>query len=84
MLERYLPSLDIEALFREFGGNDGSPRELATSEGLDGLLCGVGVLVLDVDLADTEVDTCTSWTGDLDLDDGAVFAALLFDVFLDF
>jgi hypothetical protein len=41
-------------------------------------------LVFDVDLADTEVDAGTSGTGDLDFDDGSVFAAFLLDVLLDF
>jgi hypothetical protein len=42
------------------------------------------ILVLDVDFANTEVDTGAGRTGNLGLDDGSVLAALLFDVFLDF
>lgn len=80
----HLPSLDIETLLGELGRNDGSPRELATGERLDGFLCRLDVLVFDVDLADAEVDAGTSGTGDLDFDDGTIFAALLFNVFLDF
>jgi hypothetical protein len=41
-------------------------------------------LVLDVDLPNTEVDAGSSGARDLDLDDRAVFAALFFNVFLDF
>lgn len=79
-----LPSLNIEALFRELSGNDGPTRELTAGECLDGFLCRVGVLVLDVDFANTEVDAGTSGAWNLCLDDGTVLAAFLLNVFLDF
>lgn len=79
-----LPSFDIETLLRELSRNNGSPRELATGECLDGFLCRLHVLVFDIDLADTEVDAGTSGTWDLNFDNGTVFTAFLLDVFLDF
>ena len=80
----HLQNINVEALLEELSSDNGSPRELATGKRLDSLLCRVGILVLDVDLANTEVDASSSRAGDLDLDDGAVFAALLFDIFLNF
>lgn len=41
-------------------------------------------MVFDVNLADTQVDTGSCRTRDLGLDDWTIFAALFFDVFLDF
>ena len=79
-----LPGVDIEAFLGEFGRDNGSPRELATSKCLDSLLRRLCILVFDVNLANTEVDAGTGGTGNLGLNDGSVLAALLFDVFLDF
>ena len=81
---RPLPSLDVETLFGKLGRDDCSPRELTSSESLDSLLRRLSVLILDVDFANTEVGAGSCGTRDLSLDDGSVFAALLFDVFFDF
>jgi len=80
----YLPGINVKAFFRELRCDNGSPRELTTGKRLDSLLRRLCILVLDVDLANTEVDAGTSGAGNLGLDDGSVLAALLFDVFLDF
>jgi hypothetical protein len=84
MQKSRLPCIDVETFLRKVGCNDCSPRELTTGKSLDGTLCRLGILVLDVDLADTETGACTSGTWNLGLDDGAVLLALLFDVFFDF
>lgn len=81
---RHLPSINIESLFRELRRDNRSPRELSSSKSLDSALCGLGVLVLDVDLADTETGAGTCRARDLCFDNGAVFLAFFFDVFLDF
>lgn len=57
---------------------------MTTGKCFDSLLRRLCILVLDVDLANTEVDAGTGGAGNLGLDDGSVLAALLFDVFLDF
>jgi hypothetical protein len=80
----HLPCIHVEAFLGELSSDNGSPRELATSKRLDSLLCRLSVLVLDVDLANTEVGTGTGGTRNLGFDDGSVLAALLFNVFLDF
>lgn len=79
-----LPRIHIKSFFGKFRSNDGSPRELTSSKRLDSFLCRLNVLVLDVNLANTKVDTCTGGARNLRLHDRAVLAALLFDVFLDF
>ena len=80
----YLPGINVKAFLRKLCCDNGSPRELTTGKRLDSLLRRLCILVLDVDLANTEVDAGTGGAGDLGLDDGSVLAALLFDVFLDF
>jgi hypothetical protein len=79
-----LPSINIKSFLGKVCCDDSSPRELTAGKSLDGTLCRLGILVLDVDLADTETGARTGGAGDLGLDDGAVLLALLFDVFFDF
>jgi hypothetical protein len=57
---------------------------LAASKSFNSALGGLGVLVLDVDLANTEAGTGTSGARDLGFDDRAVLLAFFFDVFFDF
>jgi len=64
--------------------DDRSSRELATGKSLDSALCGLDVLVLDVDFSDTETGAGTGGARDFGFDDGTVLLALFFDVFFDF
>jgi hypothetical protein len=79
-----LPCVNIETFLGELRCDDCSPRELATGKSFDSTLCRLGILILDIDLANTEAGAGTGWAGNLSLDDGAVFLALLFDVLFDF
>jgi hypothetical protein len=62
----HLPSLDVKAFLRELSCDHGSPRELATRKRLNGLLCRIGVCVLDVDFTDAVVDAGSGGARDLD------------------
>lgn len=78
------PCVNVKSFFRELRSHDRSSRELSSSKRLDSALCRLGVLVFDVNLADSETATGTGRAWDLGLDDGAVLLALLFDVLFDF
>jgi hypothetical protein len=57
---------------------------LAPSKSLDSPLRRLGILILDVNFANTKTGTGTGGTRDLGLDDGTILLTLLFDVFFDF
>ena len=79
------PSINIEILLPKERNYHRAICELPSRQGRKRLLRGVGLLVLDVDLADAvALSAAAGWAWHFDIEEGAIFRALFFDVFEDF
>jgi hypothetical protein len=79
-----LPSIDVKELLREEGRHDSAPSEGLAGQALESPLCGLYIFVLDVDFANTGVVASAAGTRNLDLENGTIVPAALFDVLTNF